>query len=553
MTNQYIYNNVQNPIDNLSTISKMIEAYASSSTEISLIKTNSSKAEVVSNQTEVNKLYSKLFNTWKNSILTLSQDQIRNAISKGIYDKSIYKLYDFLKKVPNVKNISEINRIFNTNYKDEELLHAINEYRWDNKSTFKETVITARDVNAKKFPTSTIEHVLYINSSNYDLHKLANLFIDKCTEKNLPYTLTLSEQENRDDKIAIYSDSKNLSEFVEILRTIEKEYPETIKRCGHPPIISGKVTNWLGYGRISPDSKKTDFIEKRVKVIEKSIDQELRNWYKENKNQIDITDKKGNKKSLTEYLSLQIAKEEIEKMKICLPQSEYEKQFNAEKYGYTEIDLNKASFRQRLYLEISKKMEKIITDYSRGNTITEDVTVLLESGKQYTIPSYRIVTEIRKSISIVNAADKEFVKKVRTRIIENSSKEGIDSSKFCCDRLSQSQKQDNRAIVLEQQANIKKLASEYGCQFPRNIEVNESIEHYSMYLKLFCTRILRPAMDKKQQARVVAERQPVIKTSAPRTVEMKKGHHRYTAMSDAEIIASQQKLGIYIAPKRKIK
>ena len=48
--------------------------------------------------------------------------------------------------------------------------------------------------------------------------------------------------------MVIYADTKLLPYYLCILGEIEKEYPDIIKRCGRPPILSGVIRNWIGYG-----------------------------------------------------------------------------------------------------------------------------------------------------------------------------------------------------------------------------------------------------------------------------------------------------------------
>lgn len=546
MTNTFLYNNIENPLNNDRVIKEIIEAYASPSFSNALLKTNSSSSEVISNQAEVDKLYAKLFNTWKHSILTLKPEQIKTAIARGIYDKSIYKLYDLLKKIPDATTMKDVNKVFTKDYKDSELVKAISQYRWDSNSTFSETMINARSVYAKKIPSLNPEHELYINSANYDLHKFANIFIDKCTEMDLPYHFKISEHNNCDNKITIYSDSKSLRQYIDVLSKIEKEYPEIIKRCGEPPIISGHITNWLGYGRAKvSNTGKLEYLPTRIRVLEKSLDEELRNWYKENKDQISIKDKNGKAISLVQYLSLQICRDEVAKMIKCLPKSDFEKQFNMENYGYTEEVLTSSQFRKKLYTSITSKMTKIIDEYSNGRPLSTDITISFANGKTHTISKTRIIDEIKKSIKMVSSVDNSFTEKVKARIIENSKQEGIDSSNYCFNQKPTKPKSTNKKdIVLTQLLNIKKLASQYGCQYPRELKENETVEQYSMYLKLYCTKILKPVMDSKnQETSPVPQKEESKQTKSPEKIQ--KGY-KYVAMTQEEISSAQAKLGFEI-------
>ena len=532
MTNTYLYNNIKNPLNSTEVINEIIDAYASPLFSKAILKSNSSKSEVIVNEMEEDKLYSKLFNTWKHSILTLKPEQIKKAIAKGIYDTSIYKLYDLLKITPDASTRKAVNKFFTQNYSDPEIVTAINKYTWDRSSNFKETIINASSVYAQKFSGLAPEHELYINSSNYDLYKIANAFIDKCTEMDLPYYFKLSEQENCDNKITIYSDSKNLPRFIEVLSQIEKQYPKIIQRCGEPPIISGQITKWLGYGKASVSlSGKLDYLSRRIKIIEKSLDQELRAWYKENKDQMTITDRNNKSISLTEYLSIQISKNEINKMLNCLPKSDYEKQNNLKKYGYTEKTLENPENKKKICSIILKEMTSILDDYSNGRELTKNIVISFSNGEKHTIPKYRILDEIKKTITMVKSVDENFARNVQGRIIENSKQEGIDPNNYCFNQQKKKTPTPNKkSVVLEQLQSTKKLAQEFGCQNPREPKENETVEEYSIYLKLYCTKILKPAIDRK-------------KLSSTEKSSNQQKAYKYQEMTSEEIAESRQKLG----------
>ena len=552
MNSLYLYNNIKNPLDNPNVMSDIIDAYSKSANlETALLRVNSEQKEVKNNQEEVDKLHSTLFNSWKNSILTLKPNEIKTAISRGIYDKSIYKLYDFLRVTPNVSTASEATKILTADYNDPELLQAVEKYRWNNTSTFKETIINAKDVYAQKFPSQKPEHILYINSANYDTHRLANAFIEKCTNMNLPYYFKLSENENCDNKITIYSDTEKLPQFINVLREIEKENPEIIKRCGQPPILSGQITNWLGYGNAQVDIKgKDDFHAERSNVIKESIDEELRLWYKENKDQIDIKDKKKKAITLTEYLSLQICRDEIEKMIKCLPKADFEKESNIENYGYTEEALDNPEFKKYLYSIVTEKVTEIIESYSNGRSITTDINIPFSNGKSHTISKFRILDEIRKSVKMVTTVDPRFISKAKKRIVENSRKKGIDSEKACFKKNSVQERKNVSSPTKElrdQQEKIKGMATQYGCKQPRNPLPNESVQDYSKYLKAYCLNILRPGMVKKSQATSNQQepKQSVNKKQAQPA-------YVYSKMTDEEIAESRKKLGFDDAPQVKV-
>lgn len=108
---------------------------------------------------------------------------------------------------------------------------------------------------------------LYINCNKQDLMQLANLFVDKCNQREIPsYFKYCSNKSNRSDQMVIYSNLKQLGDYIQILQEIRNENPEIVERCGQPPLLTGKIDKWIGIGD-EPISRKS-FTEERADVIE---------------------------------------------------------------------------------------------------------------------------------------------------------------------------------------------------------------------------------------------------------------------------------------------
>lgn len=109
---------------------------------------------------------------------------------------------------------------------------------------------------------------LYINCNKQDLMQLAKLFVDKCNEREIPnYFKYCSNKSNRSDQMVIYSNLKELGNYIQILQEIGKENPEIIERCGKPPLLTGKIDKWIGIGD-EPLIRGSSFTGERSDVIE---------------------------------------------------------------------------------------------------------------------------------------------------------------------------------------------------------------------------------------------------------------------------------------------
>lgn len=495
------YNNIKNPLEDEQVIDKLIECYSETNDFYgSLTRINSKDKKRLYSPAKCDELHAFLFNTWKKELLSITKEQYENAIKKGLYDRSIYKLLAFLKTLPDVTTKKEAKKIMDADFKDKELSEAMEKYRWDSIGLYSSwTHVKARDVHAKKVQGIPFEHRLYINTDMIDVHNMAKIFLDKCISNKLPYYFKISEFDRRDDNIVIYTDTKHLPEYLRILKEIEKEYPELVSRCKTPPILSGKVRNWIGYGSEPLAlSGESSFNSIRAKSIKKAIEKELISWYKDNiKSTLTIN---GKKISLTDYFSQNVAKKEIESMHRVLkmnPNSKYIK--------YTNNDITNPQFTSRLERTIKANAPSIINSFLTEKSSTLKMEVPVNDRCSQTIYSSSLIQELKKFIKVIQANDPNFTHRVKERIFNDAKNYGIDPYKYCFDK--------------------------------KNVELLVNAELESKGQKT-------PLGHKKDNQ----NKQPQQPTK-PKTSEYNANYHRptgtptsYTPMTDEEILASQRKL-----------
>ena len=112
---------------------------------------------------------------------------------------------------------------------------------------------------------------LYVNCDKCDLMELAKLFTDKCFSQEMPvYFKYAIGDENRTDQMVIYSNLDNLSDYITILQEIAQENPDIKKRCGMPPLLTGKKDEWIGIGD-EPTVTGTIYTAIRANIIEDTL------------------------------------------------------------------------------------------------------------------------------------------------------------------------------------------------------------------------------------------------------------------------------------------
>lgn len=237
------------------------------------------------------------------------------------------------------------------------------------------------------------------------------LFRNKCKERELDYHFKFSDRGDRDDTIVIYSDDKKLSKYLEILEEIKKEEPEIIKRAQTPPMLTGKIDGWIGYGSepsLDENGKNTkSFNSSRSGIIQNAISKETIKWLRENK---ELTKEDL---GLNEYLTKQIS-DDIK-----------------DKYNRMDKSVYEPEFQEKLLKRLEKEIEKNKSELLEGKF--DKIKEFNIDGLDIEVDSEMIQRAFRPFSKKILKKDPSFLEKVRNAIKEEGLANGIDSEKFCFD------------------------------------------------------------------------------------------------------------------------
>lgn len=310
---QELYEKIENPLNDDEVIKKLIEGY---SDELGTKQYYKKLTEVYHDQKKYkginmddkDRLVSQIFNEWKNDITkNISDEDI-----KSYNNQDFVRLRECIKNIPDIKDFKENSKVFNRltkldkldkDSKKTKLTDIYEDYApFFHGSTW--TYISHNSINPSKYKKIIVDHRLYLNTENIDTYKVMELFRNKCKERELDYHFKFSDRGDRDDTIVIYSDDRKLSKYLEILEEIKKEEPEIVKRAQTPPMLTGKIDGWIGYGSepsLDENGKNTkSFNSSRSGIIQNAISKETIKWLRENK---ELTKEDT---GLNEYLTKQI-------------------------------------------------------------------------------------------------------------------------------------------------------------------------------------------------------------------------------------------------------
>ena len=413
-----MYEKIENPLNDDEVVRKLIEGY---SDELrtkqyynKLVQVNYKEKKYKGiNMDDKDRLVSQIFNEWKNDITkNISDEDI-----KSYKNQDFVRLRECIKNIPDIKDFKENSKVFNRltkldkldkDSKKTKLTDIYEDYApFFHGSTW--TYISHNSINPSKYKKIIVDHRLYLNTENIDTYKVMELFRNKCKERELDYHFKFSDRGDRDDTIVIYSDDKKLSKYLEILEEIKKEEPEIVKRAQTPPMLTGKIDGWIGYGsepKLDEDGNTNSFNNVRSGIIQNAISKETIKWIRENK------ELRKEDLGLNEYLTKQIYDDIKDKYRM---------------YKTVHED----QFQEKLLKRLEKEIEKNKSELLEGKF--DKIKEFNIDGINIEVDSQMIQRAFRPFSKKILKKDPSFLGKVRDAIKEEGLANGIDSEKFCFD------------------------------------------------------------------------------------------------------------------------
>lgn len=444
MTQLELYNHTKNPLDNPATIERLIDIYSKTDINSSyygnLVKPITPKNTGKYYHEDADEFFALLFNLWKQKAVTMTKEEFIDLYRRRKLDQDFVAMRNYLKTVPDVQTEAQANDILNGNTNNPEVNNALDKYKY---SSLGETTgwnhICSKYVACKNESTPIIVHRLYLNVDSFDVYKLATLFTKKCIKNNVPYYFKFDRYASRADSFVIYSSDEYLTTYISFLREIKKEHPELVSRIGEPPLLTGNIDNWIGYGSEplkDKNGKNRSFNNVRAKIIESSISTSTKRWVLNNYHMKVIRD--GKKIDFENYLvSLAVEnllKKYLEKYTRTEARLKNQKASSMTVYqecGFTLQDLKSPRFKKYLSNIIKPNLNHLLLESYYGRE--SSINIPLKNGQATTFNNWNLEEILRHVSSRIKKADPNYANEIKQDILAKSAQEGIDPTKFCYD------------------------------------------------------------------------------------------------------------------------
>lgn len=444
-----IYESIDNPIDDLENLKRIIRIYSESKESGSNFYTEMLRENSMSKENqgfdrpddeEILEIWR--FNTWKSNIVNMTHEKYEEIYGdkKGYYSREFMLLRDYLKRIDDVKNSDDENKIKNEMEREAELKSAFDKYNYEIFQGGWEYISCAELLETKPIQ---VKHRLYLNIDGIAKYRLIGDIINKIiVEDGNPVHLKYNSAD-RDDTIVMWMDDENLPKTIEALRSIREKSEDYYKgKIYEPPILTGVIDGWIGYGSEpakDKDGNSRSFNSVRKQILNESIENATLSWLKQNQDrEIEF---EGIKLKFSEYLALKCTYKFVKKTERWLSEPDIieDVQNNSNKVFSTirpRIGDALQIFDKENLSKLDDKKLKELNLVGINFNQRENMNITLLAAKDIFCSTASAVFKI----------DENFAEMVRREIKQLSKKYGIDENNFCfdTDRVQEMQEYDER-------------------------------------------------------------------------------------------------------------
>ncbi len=433
------FEKIANPL-NMESLNKLIKIYATSFSEEQLldqfwqINSLNIKDELI---TVPSDFAIFMFNLWHQSVLEMTNTEYEKKYQEGILQPDFIQMRECLKGIAKVNTneqlIEAITQI------DKMCPYTLAKYGWDSyQKEINWQHISKHKIHlgSDKYPFA--RHTFYINVlKSEDLFLLSKELINKYEQAKINYYFKINLR-NQDNSLVIYVNDECLPKNIKIFKAIKKENPDLIKRIGQPPILTGKINNWLGYMAITNKLGKTPILEFIVNnLIVPTFDKYTRTWIYNNRYlQIKSADKSY---TLEDFITLKatdvlidILRQQIKKI---------ENKGNGikviDELGYTREDLNSTFFRENIFNIIKQNMDTMLALASQGNMAIEPVLMKVRNEKIICFKKEYLENILKPFALKIVSYDSNYLVNINNSILDKVEEFDISKNNICfnCDTL----------------------------------------------------------------------------------------------------------------------
>lgn len=410
-----LYFRIENPIDNKNKWNKLLNIYSTSSNFNDFYNQITDKEvdnKICYDEDDKKNFYLIMWSLWKQKILSLSEEELKNYIDDKEFETNIYEVVKSVRELDSIKSFIALRNVL----ADKE----INRYFSKLFDEYNREIIICSSFGMKKNPLYNTVFIINVTARN--LYKLLRNFINECSQLELPYYIKYNELGEKIE-VNIYSSIENIKKIETLLTILKKENYTYFNRNNNSHLLSGNIDDWISI-RNKEYYNSFDYLMNRSNIFFKSVDAVLYEYIITHFNT--LVSYKGGRMNLIEYLSTYV----MEKIVSKLMQSNIK---NSTEYFFIANSKDLLDLKEYIKNKLSLNMRDILAERIYLKEEKSTIPLQLNPNKKLEVETNIFMSAIRNLTAPLILKDSTLEKSFRVRIKNECNFYKADPDKLCLD------------------------------------------------------------------------------------------------------------------------
>ena len=409
-----LYLRIENPMDNKIKWNKLLNIYSASydyeDFYARVTKKDKKDNSLLFDNEDKKTFCLVMWSIWKNKILSISEDELRELLEKKEFDYDIYDVISKIRNLESIKTYSDLQQVLTD--------PVINRYYSDLFDDFNHKVVIYSDLNIKK--DLSYNTIFSIKVDSIKLYKIIKIYINECISRELPYYIKFSEY-GKKIVINFYSTIENFKKNEEILKILKKE--NYMYFHSNYDILSGNLDDAIAL-RNKDVFNTYQYVRERSLIFFKSFDSVTYEYVINHLNTL-VSYKEG-RMNIIEYLSSYVMEKVISQIVDSTIQT-------SQDYFYIANSEDLINLKKYIKDKLTQNMKDILKERLYLKPSGAEVPLKLNDNKTIKIPVETFLCGIRNLTLTLISKDNSIEKSYRIRIKNECQFYGVDYDKFCLD------------------------------------------------------------------------------------------------------------------------
>lgn len=409
-----LYLRIENPMDNKIKWNKLLNIYSASydyeDFYARVTKKDKKDNSLLFDNEDKKTFCLVMWSIWKNKILSISEDELRELVENKEFDYDIYDVISKIRNLESIKTYSDLQQVLTD--------PIINRYFSELFDDFNHKVVVYSNFKIKK----DLEYntILSIKIDAIKLYKILKIYINECISRELPYYIKFSEY-GKKIIVNFYSTIYNFKKNEEILKILKKE--NYMYFHSNYDILSGNLDDAIAL-RNKDVFNTYQYVRERSLIFFKSFDSVTYEYIINHLNT--LVSYKDGRMNIIEYLSSYVMEKVISQIVDSTIKT-------SQDYFYIANSEDLINLKKYIKDKLALSMKDILKERLYLKPNGTEIPLKLNDNKTIKISVETFLCGIRNLTLTLISKDSSIEKSYRIRIKNECQFYGVDYDKFCLD------------------------------------------------------------------------------------------------------------------------